>query len=51
MISDAVTMQILVCQREREGSLYYLRVILGGQIVSVLAIGPSIRGFHPGRGR
>jgi hypothetical protein len=26
-------------------------VVLGGVIVSVLTIGPNVRGFKPGRGR
>jgi hypothetical protein len=29
----------------------FLVIVLGGLVVIVLAIGPKIRGFQPGRGR
>jgi hypothetical protein len=29
----------------------YVNVALGGQVVSVLATGPKVHGFKPGRGR
>jgi hypothetical protein len=33
----------------RQGTLF--GVVLGGLVVSVLATGPKVRGFNPGRGR
>jgi hypothetical protein len=38
---------------EREGGtvLFNPNCILGGVVVSVLATGPKVRGFKPGRGR
>jgi hypothetical protein len=32
-------------------SVYMCVVVLGGLVVSVLATGPKVRGFNPGRGR
>jgi hypothetical protein len=30
---------------------YWVRVVVGGLVVSVLATGPKVRGFNPGRGQ
>jgi hypothetical protein len=48
------TVQCLVSGNELPEDLFAsfcFRVALGGLVVSVLATGPMVRGFKPGRGR
>jgi hypothetical protein len=43
---------LIFCLTGREFCILLLfRVALGGLVVSVLATGPKVRGFKPGRGR
>jgi hypothetical protein len=47
-------LKIITIRRKKEGrdrAVPDLWVALGGLVVSVLATGPKVRGFKPGRGR